>query len=75
MRTGGGGAVAGLRGLAALGENFEWETRRKGDAVDSVLIRREPVGVVVGIAPWNGPFGIMANKVDFSTLVIFEHAA
>jgi len=63
-----GGAVAGLRGIAALGENFEWETRRKGDAVDSVLIRREPVGVVVGIAPWNGPFGIMANKVFYSLI-------
>ncbi len=63
-----GGAVAGLRGIAALGESFEWETRRKGDAVDTVILRREPVGVVAGIAPWNGPFGIMANKVFYSLI-------
>ncbi|MCB2065289.1 MAG: aldehyde dehydrogenase [Erythrobacter sp.] len=63
-----GGAVAGLRGLAALGETFQWEERRPGMAVDSVIIRREPVGVVVGIAPWNGPFGIMANKVFYSLI-------
>jgi acyl-CoA reductase-like NAD-dependent aldehyde dehydrogenase len=63
-----GGAVAGLRGLAALGESFAWEERRPGMAVDSVIVRREPVGVVVGIAPWNGPFGIMANKVFYALI-------
>ena len=60
------GAVMGLRGLAALGETFAWEERRPGVAVDTVIIRREPVGVVVGIAPWNGPFAIMANKVYYA---------
>lgn len=63
-----GGAVAGLRGLAALGETFAWEERRPGQLVDSVILRREPVGVVVGIAPWNGPFGIMANKVFYALI-------
>ena len=28
----------------------------------------EPVGVVAAIAPWNGPFGIMANKVAYALL-------
>ncbi|QZH75787.1 MAG: aldehyde dehydrogenase [Erythrobacter sp.] len=63
-----GSAVAGLRGLAMLGTTFEWESRKPGMAVDTVVIRREPVGVVVGIAPWNGPFGIMANKVSYALI-------
>ena len=61
-----GGAVMGLKGIAALGEQFEWVSQRKGQAVDTVVIAREPVGVVVAIAPWNGPFAIMANKVFYA---------
>ena len=30
------------------------------------LIAYEPVGVVAAIAPWNGPFGIMLNKVAYA---------
>jgi len=63
-----GGALAGLRGIAALGESFEWVTKKKGQAVDTVILAREPVGVVAGIAPWNAPFGIMANKVFYSLI-------
>ncbi|HSG54723.1 MAG TPA: aldehyde dehydrogenase family protein, partial [Paracoccaceae bacterium] len=61
-----GGAVMGLRGIASLGERFQWEERRPGMAVDTVCILREPVGVVAAIAPWNGPFAIMANKVFYA---------
>lgn len=61
-----GGAVMGLRGIAALGNTFEWEKKSKGQAVDTVIVAREPVGVVAAIAPWNGPFAIMANKVFYS---------
>src|SRR5688500_12966884 len=61
-----GGAVAGLRGIAALGHSFPWVDQRKGMVVDTAVIVREPVGVVVGIAPWNAPFGIMANKVFYA---------
>jgi acyl-CoA reductase-like NAD-dependent aldehyde dehydrogenase len=61
-----GGAVAGLRGIAAMGQSFAWTEKRKGQVVDTAVIVREPVGVVVGIAPWNGPFGIMANKVFYA---------
>ncbi|MEO6387457.1 MAG: aldehyde dehydrogenase [Croceibacterium sp.] len=63
-----GGSVAGLRGIAAMGESFEWVTQQKGQVVDTAIIAREPVGVVVGIAPWNAPFGIMANKVFYSLI-------
>ncbi|HTN15612.1 MAG TPA: aldehyde dehydrogenase [Sphingomonadaceae bacterium] len=61
-----GGALGGLRGIAALGESFEWVSKAKGQVVDTVILSREPVGVVAGIAPWNAPFGIMANKVFYS---------
>ena len=63
-----GGALAGLRGIAALGEGFEWVSKAKGQVVDTVILSREPVGVVAGIAPWNAPFGIMANKVFYSLI-------
>ena len=62
------GAVAGLRGIAALGENFQWVRQQPGQVVDTAVIAREPVGVVVGIAPWNAPFGIMANKVFYALI-------
>src|SRR5690606_2200159 len=61
-----GGSIAGLRGIAALGESFAWTEQKKGQVVDTAVIAREPVGVVVGIAPWNAPFGIMANKVFYA---------
>jgi aldehyde dehydrogenase (NAD+) len=60
------GGVAGLRGIASLGERFAWVEQRPGMAVDTVTVVREPVGVVVAIAPWNGPFAIMANKVFYA---------
>jgi acyl-CoA reductase-like NAD-dependent aldehyde dehydrogenase len=63
-----GGAVAGLRGLAALGQSFPWVEQKKGMVVDTAVIAREPVGVVAAIAPWNAPFGIMANKVFYALI-------
>jgi acyl-CoA reductase-like NAD-dependent aldehyde dehydrogenase len=63
-----GGAIAGLRGIAAMGESFAWVEQKKGQVVDTAVIAREPVGVVVGIAPWNAPFGIMANKVFYALI-------
>lgn len=39
------------------------EVRRPFDGQGSALVRREPVGVVAAIAPWNNPFGIMAGKI------------
>lgn len=62
------GSVMGLRGIAALGTSFAWVEQKKGQAVDTAIITREPVGVVAGIAPWNAPFGIMMNKVAYSLI-------
>src|SRR5688500_16715126 len=42
-----GGGVAGLRGIAAMGNTFPWVDQRKGMVVDTAVIVREPVGVVV----------------------------
>jgi acyl-CoA reductase-like NAD-dependent aldehyde dehydrogenase len=63
-----GGAVMGLRGIAAHGANFDFVEYRKGALVENVVIAHEPVGVVVAIAPWNAPFAIMASKV-FNALI------
>jgi len=63
-----GGAVMQARAIAALGTSFAWVDKRKGQAVDTAIIAREPVGVVAGIAPWNAPFGIMMNKVSYSLI-------
>ena len=62
------GGVAGLRGIASLGERFAWTEQRPGMAVDTVTVVREPMGVVVAIAPWNGPFAIMANKAFYALI-------
>jgi acyl-CoA reductase-like NAD-dependent aldehyde dehydrogenase len=42
--------------------------QRPSHAAAAALIVQEPVGVVAAIAPWNGPFGIMANKVAYALL-------
>jgi acyl-CoA reductase-like NAD-dependent aldehyde dehydrogenase len=61
-----GGAVMGLRGIAAMGGSFAFTEQRKGALVDTVVLAYEPVGVVVAIAPWNAPFAIMANKLFYA---------
>jgi aldehyde dehydrogenase (NAD+) len=33
---------------------------------DTVIVTREPVGVVAAIAPWNAPFAIIGNKVFYA---------
>ena len=63
-----GGAVMGLRGVAAHGANFAFVEKRRGMMIENVVIAHEPVGVVVAIAPWNAPFAILASKV-FNALI------
>ncbi len=60
------GAVMGLRGIIRMAEAFTWVEQRPSMAAAAGLIAYEPVGVVAAIAPWNGPFGIMLNKVAYA---------
>ncbi|ABK74396.1 aldehyde dehydrogenase family protein [Mycolicibacterium smegmatis] len=50
-------SVAQLQYLAAIAENYEWET--PGPAIEPVaadgVVVREPLGVVAAIVPWNIP--------------------
>jgi aldehyde dehydrogenase (NAD+) len=51
--------------IAAAGQ-FAFVETRPSSAVRSAIVAHEPVGVVAAIAPWNGPYGIMLNKVAYA---------
>ena len=56
-------AALSLRETAALAREFEWvENRKRMDGGYSRIVR-EPVGVVAGIVPWNGPLPSAAMKI------------
>lgn len=60
------GSTMTLDGIIAMAENFAFVEQRPSHAVHTALIAYEPVGVVAAIAPWNGPYGIMLNKVAYA---------
>jgi aldehyde dehydrogenase (NAD+) len=62
------GSVATLGEIANYAEAFEFVEQRASRGAAVGLVVHEPVGVVAAIAPWNGPFGIMANKVAYALL-------
>src|SRR4051794_18348491 len=47
---------------AAQAATFPWEQEREG-LRSRLLVRRQPVGVVGAIAPWNFPFALSIQKV------------
>jgi aldehyde dehydrogenase (NAD+) len=47
----------------ALAETYPWEERRPGSFGAPVIVRREAVGVVAAIAPWNGPQFVAISKI------------
>ncbi len=55
-------AKGALDVFAGLAESFPWEETRNG-AFGMTKVRREPVGVVAAIIPWNVPLFIAVNKV------------
>jgi acyl-CoA reductase-like NAD-dependent aldehyde dehydrogenase len=57
-----------LDAIAGLGDDFKWTETRKGQMVDTIVIAREPVGVVAAIAPWNAPYMIMVSKVAYALI-------
>lgn len=60
------GGVMTLDQIAGFAEAFEFAEVRASIAAPAAIIAHEPVGVVAAIAPWNAPFGIMANKVAYA---------
>jgi aldehyde dehydrogenase (NAD+) len=42
---------------------FHWEEHRKGALAPDVIVRREPVGVVGAIVPWNVPQFVIMSKL------------
>jgi aldehyde dehydrogenase (NAD+) len=53
-----------FRYYADMADDFPFEERHQPTAGGNVgLLVREPVGVVGAIIPWNGPVGLISNKV------------
>jgi aldehyde dehydrogenase (NAD+) len=48
--------------FAELGKTFTWEDERRG-LFGPVTVRREPVGVVAAIVPWNVPQFVLMTKL------------
>jgi acyl-CoA reductase-like NAD-dependent aldehyde dehydrogenase len=59
-------ASPGCAGSPALGHSFPWVEQKKGMVVGHRGDRARAGRCVAGIAPWNAPFGIMANKVFYA---------
>ena len=49
--------------LAGIAEAYPWEESRPGAFGRDVLLRREPVGVVAAVVPWNMPQFLTVAKV------------
>ena len=49
--------------LADVAERHDWESTRRGHYGQDLLIRKEPVGVVAAIVPWNYPQFLVVTKV------------
>jgi acyl-CoA reductase-like NAD-dependent aldehyde dehydrogenase len=56
-------AVGMLRYYSALAEGLAVEERRPSPMGFDSLIRREPIGVVAGIVPWNYPVTLSVTKI------------
>jgi betaine-aldehyde dehydrogenase len=55
-------ALMMLNAFLQIANDYAWEETRAGIWGTNVLVRREPVGVVGGIVPWNVPqFAVMAK--------------
>ena len=59
----GGYTVALLRYYAALAEGLEVEERRASPLGFDTLVRRDAIGVVAAIVPWNFPNVLAATKI------------
>lgn len=57
------GATTQFDQTREVGANFKFVQQHDTGVADAAYVVYEPVGVVASIAPWNGPYGIMASKV------------
>ncbi len=60
------GSTMTFDGIIKMAEAFSFVEQRPTVGAAVGLVAYEPVGVVAAIAPWNGPYGIMLNKVAYS---------
>jgi aldehyde dehydrogenase (NAD+) len=58
-----GATMMALDAFIAAAEHVEWEERRTGAFGFQVVVRREPVGVVGIITPWNVPHFVTMAKL------------
>ncbi len=56
------GAARNLQGLSS-GEYVDQHTYKRHEGMGTSIIRREPIGVVGAIIPWNYPLSIAASKI------------
>lgn len=59
----GPGPAAVLASTIAIAKSTAWEESRPGVTGLDILVRREPVGVVAAIIPWNSPLFTLTGKV------------
>jgi acyl-CoA reductase-like NAD-dependent aldehyde dehydrogenase len=52
-----------LNAFADIGDGLAWEESRPGAFGGELLVRREPVGVVAAIIPWNMPQFLLVGKL------------
>src|SRR4051794_1262767 len=49
--------------FADIAENLPWEEQRAGAFGQDIVLRRDPVGVVAAIVPWNMPQFLLVGKL------------
>ena len=54
--------------MIEFAKNLAWEERRPGFMGGEFVVRREPVGVVGAIVPWNFPQGLLTPKLGAALL-------
>ncbi|MDT3444026.1 MULTISPECIES: aldehyde dehydrogenase [unclassified Pseudofrankia] len=52
-----------MNAFAGIAENLVWEEKRPGFYGQDILVRKEPVGVVGAIVPWNMPMHLTIGKL------------
>lgn len=62
-RAGQPGLTRQANAYLAAAERFGWEETLESDAAVRSVVRREPVGVVAAVIPWNSPFSAAMAKI------------